>query len=843
MSKRLESVDSLDFQAGQFCYEEPANKEIAPGIMQFVDANPSYVCEPVHTIDETRGVTDDPSADLSNFFSRPVKIFERNWVTTMDEIIYPWELWSSNPRVMNRLTNFRNFRGNLHVKVVINGNSFYWGKALLSYMPLSMTETFQRLVANNNSRMQASQMPHLWIDPTTSEAGTLVLPFFYHKDCLDMVVIDAFRDMGTLWLQSIVPLAHANNLTNPVRITMYAWCEDAKLTTPTHVDIAGLAPQGGRLDFQAGSADEYETSGVISQPAQQFAEAAGQLKDVPVIGPYALAASGMAAGVSSAARSFGYSMPTILEDIRPVKIWQNSQLATTDGGDTCQKLTFTSKQETTVDPRITGLGEVDELAISHLAAREAYINNSTWDLSDPVNTPLWSLPVTPSLRTISTYTIPPSATGMALTPMALAAMPFGFWRGSITFRFQIAASLYHKGRLLIVWDPVIPAATPETNVQYSRIVDIAETRDFSVTVGWGSPYAALFNDKYTMVNNWSSSGLYTPNIDADNGVLTVYVLNSLVTTGANTSPVRVLCSVSSPDLVVHDPVADNVQDFTYHLVPQGAVLSEDQILQFQGGMASDDVATGNAPVGAEKIVQDIGNPVLDKASLFLSGDPITSYRQLLKRYTYSRTLGTEIIQAPGKVSYQSWTETGYPYQRGPAPSFGLDEGGTYNLGPMNVHSLLAGCFYGWSGNIRFKIYPGFASEIDPDILCVARHYKGARVDRLNTTYDDTPDNVRRLMSEADFSWSGLQRTNKVAGNVMEIEIPNYKQIRFFPTFLSNNFQSRSSSIELVAITRYKNSSDNGQYFDLYRSVGEDFQFYFFIAVPTLWDSRLIPVNT
>lgn len=155
-------------------------------------------------------------ADIKDFFERPIQIATYLWTDlSFSQFLNPWLLWSRNPRVSNRLNNYRNFRGNMCVKVMVNGNQFYWGRMMMSYSPVdSATQEFVFTPNSRRGDMMASQRPHIFIDPSTSEGGTMKLPFFFEDNALNMTANDFVR-MGELWLHAIVGLKHATT-TNPV---------------------------------------------------------------------------------------------------------------------------------------------------------------------------------------------------------------------------------------------------------------------------------------------------------------------------------------------------------------------------------------------------------------------------------------------------------------------------------------------------------------------------------------------------------------------------------------------------------------------------------------------------
>jgi hypothetical protein len=76
--------------------------------------------------------------------------------------------------------------------------------------------------------------------------------------------------------------------------------------------------------------------------------------------------------------------------------------------------------------------------------------------------------------------------------MAFVAAPFAYWRGSITFRFEIVCSSFHRGKLAIFYEPNIAQALLVTNrininKHYVQIIDLQETQNLSVTVNWAQP--------------------------------------------------------------------------------------------------------------------------------------------------------------------------------------------------------------------------------------------------------------------------------------------------------------------------------------------------------------------
>jgi hypothetical protein len=829
------------------CTDSHASGNVQRGTTTFHDANPSYACEVDNGMDETRGLTDDNDVDFSKFFERPVKIHSLDWSvnSSIDILIYPWELWAENKRVANRLSNFKNFRGKLHIKILLNGNQFYWGRTIASYLPKNPNNPFLTNRSGDLYLSQLSQRPHLWIDPSSSQGGEMQFPFFYDEDCLNMTIANEFRKMGSLVMKSYVPLRQINGLSNPVSITIYAWCTDVQLTSPTVVSLAGLSPQAGTV-----AKDEYSDLGPVSKPATQISRAMNAIsKVVPSIAPYTVPAASAAAGVAAAAKAMGYCKPRNLTDIAPLKIWQTSDLATIDSADTSQTLALTSKQGVSIDPKTTGLNDADEMDFKNIYSVESYLASATWGLTAAPDSPLISIPVTPMLGTRGAIALPASQDGTALAPSALVAAPFEYWRGKMKLRCQVVASGYHKGRLLVVWDPVSQSLPPEQNVQYSRIIDIADTKDFEFEVGWGASLPGLRVGNIPKSNTYSVGTTYNPNNSFQNGVVTIYVLNKLVSSGASTNPISLLVSTSFTELEAWAPMDEAIKNWSYFPAPAGVRSgSASGGLTPQAGVVQSDAvdtAENAAPEGAEPEVPMAKTSTLkDKLPLITHGEHVSNFRQILKRYQYMRTVSNKKEPVADKLDTFTFGDHNHPYYRGYDPS-GINFYGAerFNYGPNNMHSWVTGCFCGYRGAMRYKIIPSFTKGSEPDML---ECYRGdaARDNGQIRTYDDTDVNVQIVRRDMDESWEGAQRTLGVQGNVLDVEVPWYAPVRFVGTYFGS---STSSGVGLMvhSITRPNTARTTPfrQSYDIYRAIGEDFNVFFFAGVPPMWEVRPDPINT
>merc|ERR1712007_377482 len=103
----------------------------------------------------------------------------------------------------------------------------------------------------------------------------------------------------------------------------------------------------------------------------------------------------------------------------------------------------------------------DELCIGAISSRKSYIGTFVWTDEDlSMSQVLWNSTVSPNLG-VALGSIPslvdPTFDQNVFQDSALAfsSRPFTFWRGSINFTFEVVCSRFHRGKLLIRYEPNI----------------------------------------------------------------------------------------------------------------------------------------------------------------------------------------------------------------------------------------------------------------------------------------------------------------------------------------------------------------------------------------------------
>jgi len=689
----------------------------------------------------------------------------------------------------------------------------------MSYMPYTAMAPFYYTDAVwMGDKITASQRQHVLIDPNVSQGGEMVLPFFWYNDCFDLISGNP-NGLGEMWLYSINTLLNPSS-TKAIDYHIYAWCEDVYLASPAQLPMQGLAAQVGEVQ------DEY-AKGPISKPAAVISTIAGKLTGVPGIGPFALASQIGANAVSNIAQLFGYCKPRVVTDPGRMVIANAVELACTDSQDTAVTLAMNSKREVTLDPRVSGLADVDELSFKHLASIESlWLDNIVWYQSTPVDAPLVSFPVNPYCQRILARTVPVSSSVHVMTPSAFVARPFGRWRGTMRVRIQIVANSFHKGRLLVSWDLGQPISPAQPQVVRSQIIDLAECRDCSIDIGWGSfrPYLTkpdLFTNRYTFGGLFNTSSSFT-----DNGVVTISVLNELMSSAGDSEAVYVNVWTSFPELEVFAPDSEGINLFTPFPYDTTEELSkplktvdknEDSLIAQAGQVEPIDGQTDfNSPEGTN-VIDKVGGEIPIEAAAFAHGDPITSFRTCLKRYCLEELM--QFDQAAGfEWAYVSKDRTMYPIYRGPLTGE-LD--GNQWKGPLSLHAYVSSAFAGWRGGMRYKFIPLSGG--------ITINYWVSRLpDAVRGNFSNTYNDGKALFAYEDESWSGMAMTNAATGRTLEVELPFYGN-RWADTFLAPTTISQSLAYSVKAILPGNIATDLLRFV----AVADDFNLFMFRGAPQL----------
>jgi len=767
---------------------------------------------------------------LEKFFSRPIRIRSTQWGvgTQFHDTFNPWLQFFNNPRVVNRLSNYKLMRATLKLKFVVSGNAFHYGRAVAAYNPLA---AFDQLTLNrafiNADLVAATQRPHVFLNPTTSQGGEITCPFFYHLNMVDVTQSD-WTDLGAVTIQSIQNLKHANGATDTVSITTFAWAEDVEFAIPTEVEPNSIVPQS----------DEYGV-GPISRPANIAATIANKLTSIPVIAPFAKATEIGMRAAGAIAVLFGYSSPPQLgfTNVRPVPVLD---IAVTDTPAAVAKLSITSKQELTVDPRVAGLNGVDELSINGIASRESYLTSFNWAVGINPEEKLFSCLVDPGVKRIQVD--PTIGDEIHLPACAFASLPFTTWRGSMNFRFQVVCSNYHKGRLKIVYDPERGGGSSEYNTAYTTIVDLAETTDFTVTCGWGQPTTyRLVSKLYDEVSMFRDTLIlpYTAGTNLyGNGVISVYVVNELTvpnTTIDNDIAINVFVSMG-PDFEVADPSADIAGlSLTPKPIPPPAALFDIEP-QSEEYIQQEDAP--NSAVSAAVMGNVTSN--VDYTNLVHYGESIKSFRTLLKRFNVHELLPVTVANTATRVR-STFYRPMYPFEPGYNSTGGTvpfqTQAGDFVRANMTLVKYLSVAFVGQRGGMRWMFD---CSDIlrAPWKVEIARGANPIPVNSIKNipviTEPTKSSGIAELFADsAEFNGALGTAISNTVNSILTAEIPYYSEYRFTPTKRLTSMVAKPQAMPGFAM-RVSGEFRNTDFVTTRCATAEDHNMFFYTGPPRFY---------
>lgn len=769
--------------------------------LTFRDGSKQWEVATHSTDDLTRFVTPQNDVSLAQFLSRPLIISTSTWtpgVTPYTLGIDPWTLFFGNKRNINRINNFNILNAHLHLKIVVNGNPFYYGMLMADYVPLpTMDAVTQPSPTVLNNAIAASQRLHAFISPTESTGIHMELPFIWPQNGVS--IPDAgWNDLGDLYIRELVPLKHANGSSTPLTITIFAWATEVHLSVPTTISSSALVAQTSEIDLKP--------STIMSAAAG----VAGSLANIPTFAPYALATQMVMGGLSKVAKLIGFSRPCIIDPPMAMRPSLIGELACVDKKENCVKLTADSRQELTIDPRVIGVDLPDELNVKYIAGKESYFTSFPWTIASTAGTHLFNIRVTPS---VYAYTAP----NYYMTAPCFANMPFAYWRGTMKYRFQIVASQYHKGRLLFLYDPRFVNSV-ETNVVYSRIIDLENERDFTIDVAWSQERPWLPTTSLVPTPVYSTAAYATAD-STKNGVLAVYVLNELNSPNStvnNDISINVFCSACD-DIEFSVPYADNIRALAY-------VTQTDEVIF--------------APTNPEP--KDCMGECLpqDNSNLVFFGEKFASFRSLLKRYHYHSNISSG---APAAAGQYIWlTEAAdFPASRGVVGSGGTNAAGLANYSVTTPLTYLAPAFLAYRGSTRFKkiliadVPSNGAATVIRGFTAVPQNVLTARID---TNIDATAKQSADALFPS-FSHNAATVTIPQHQPVLEYELPYYHLWRFsttkdpFGRAAISTYSPAKGNGHLVSVnTKFAATTDRTN-MDVYISVGEDFSLMMFQGAP------------
>jgi len=804
----------IQLQSDEQAVMDVSNETMTTDTITFVGNSVSQVEELTASMPEQVEDIYSPSAQLASFLQRPVRIatysVPQGEAVSVYRSVNPWFAFLNDSQIKKKLDNYAYLRGNLHVEIIINATPFIYGMYMATYLPMVDFcghldyEANAALNVDGKIRVPLSQRQNVLLKSHTSEGGTMVLPFVYHKNFVELTRALDVQNLGKLTIVPMSPFtAAAAGATGNVSISIYAWMSDVKL--------AGMTRE---LALQS---DEY-AEGPISRPASIVAGIGRRLSDVPVVGKVAKAVGWGASAVSKIASLFGFTNVPVIENSMPYKNVPFHGMASAQIAGPIERLTLDPKAEITIEPGIMGLPNDDDLAIANFIGRESFVRGIQWNQSDTVDTLLSAIAVTPAICQTGT-----SAGGFAWfadTPVACASRLFTNWRGDMHYKLRIVKSQYHQGRFRVSFDPrgSVSNSTSST-VTFTKIIDLSEGDEFDFVVPYMQPQPWLLLPPSPNSNIGDRADV-TADPDQTNGKLSITVLNPC-TAPSTTAAITILVYVwGEPNLEFANP-----SDIPFNA----------SVLRTQ---SKEHVLGDVTPVPVRRYEQNFG-------------EQIASLRTLMRRtaFTYRHPVVATSLPAGQNILSLTGNFGLYPNEPGyltaAAGYFGGRNSapGTLAAGPFpcnysatSPYTWLSTCFVGQRGSFMYK-----ANFLGPEIKSFKAYrwnYPRAAISALATMTRVAANNIWSYGGYNNaYGNTGQSLVNATTQTGLEFSVPFMNKYNFVATdpkfrVLGSDFDDSSSNTFSVEVTQFVGADTNFYgAVDLYGCVGTDFTLVKFVSVP------------
>lgn len=766
--------------------------------------------------------------DIRDFLSRPVVCAgcSVNWdgtsVANVDLITMnvPSGMLA-NTMISEKLSGFFGFRATVVMRMQVNSQRFQQGILLLNYVPIPALLGTDRLAQINKHIVFKTQLPSVRMNISSETEVVFRIPFvspqnFYQR-----------KEYSYDWAQFRATV-YSPIVGGSAQITCWCHFEDVEPIFP--VAQSGKIGRNNSKSNRYDSSDAEDSGGVLSSASAHFSRAFGDLSKVPLLTSIAAPTAWFLGATSKLLASFGFSNPVTTKPrmgITP-KIMSHSNNCDTEDNSDSHGLFLSNKVA-----RLPGFAgtDIDEMSLQYVSSIPSYLNNFNWTTANIAGATLYSQSLRPR-DYFNTYNVTLNAVVYpvyAFAPLGYLAMMHQYWRGTIKFRFMVAKTEYHSGRLEICYNPDGTTGLTYGNSPYvyKWVWDLRQSNELEIEIPFvsGTPWRTNTLTDFT-------------------GYISVFVVNPLVAPASVSSSINFLVEVFGGEdfevsglasdlgfapVIAYGPRDDNNKylGHTHRVHAQSNMYKEDHLLLEAQAPGTQVVQRGN--VGRISNTHDSINPLGspdDKGTscLYTIGEMITSFRQILKRSmllgsttfsTASRdrvmTLNPFAVYLPGFVTSASPPTLPIPgsqfvdWYSWIAPLYAMRRGGvltkTYNSASNGDCSLISFISYGNSSN----------AFLGPD-----------------------PSGTRNIVN---YTNNTVISNSNVQG-ALETHIPFYAASHSVPVFVSSSMLTTSPPVDPFVFTNNPeqriiattSSAGNNLVINVTRQVADDFDLGLFIGV-------------
>jgi hypothetical protein len=730
---------------------------------------------------------------------RPLRIATATMGGGASLSIQPWTLLRNNAAFKRVLGSCVGFTGVLHLRVSFATNPYIYGAINYYLDPASSFGGTTLTYDDRQVSWDSEYAGH--VDIALNQVSELVIPHFGEQPFM-LATSDTLTNYITIKFIEVSTITDVSTgIATTADMQVYAWVSD--------LQRVGISPQSA----------EFQPDRVVSSSLTILSESARTIARIPILSPFATAVSIFADMGAKVAAALGFSRPTDVRD-PSMMLMRNTRLAPCTGLDDSEPLGLDPKQQRELrHGHVTGHG-IDQLSMAYMISRTGHLTTVAWATDDPVGSPAEIIPVNPC--TCATL-----GNAWKLTPLAVLALPFARWRGTLQYTFVVHCSRFHRGRLRAYWASTSGGyADNPSNTAFITYLDILPGATMTVS----APYVANNYFLATYLND-VSLGPITSEPSAFNGYIILEVDQPLTCPAANGTVVIHTFVKACNDFELARPSVStlplmNIASYNGSAVPvswpalDGGATADSYIAPPAGVVTPIVQQSGCAP--AEVIVQH---------APWLYGESTSTCRDLMKRYTpwdYRQIAVT--------------TEENYVINRVTrCPQFPTQTNSAV-FNPISWYTMMFGFN---SGGVRHKIHNPDSSTLtgSNDRSVIVSRVSGDDINRIGTVSRATVVGVG-LPAVFPFSTlaQAIYRKFLVGGalfpadaNIQGVVIPDVDGL-----IITNNKVCQTAQGDTCVDFAYvMGATDKSNYVVVLASIGEDYNCHVFFGAPRLYVNQRV----
>jgi len=493
------------------------------------------------------GATDH--VDFMEYLTHPTKILHITWGTTTTNALVTKDLnaaWVAAQTTFfkNKTANLYYYKGVFRIKIVVQGNPIAAGQLAFTFTPrpyAPMLGTTTHVVASSQMH-NFRVLPHLCLDPSKTATYEIDLPVCTPNGWYSNA---PSASHGSYMVEYFV----INTMTSGTAVVPSASvCVYASLVNPSF--------EGLTQTLSGAFTKEKKADGLLSTAAKGISKMASYGSMLfPQIAPHLTLFSSVSGVLGDVLSHFGFSKPPVLENSHLVLNRTCDNYSQKDGRSTAIVLGGSQAQSLAINPG-WGLGDLEDMDIAAICSKSGLVANG---LNIPMalagESTLFYFPVDPGLQMGTT-------SSFYYTPLGGIANMFSYWCGDLDFEFEFVSSVFHRGTILIAWDPAgissaFPSFTDALTTLKNVTVDVSGNTSVKITIPYKQPMPWLsVGGPLTRVN--------TATFGAGNGMIYMYVVNP-VTNNGSTDGITFNVYLSSSNIRFAQPYPGGVffQDCCY----------------------------------------------------------------------------------------------------------------------------------------------------------------------------------------------------------------------------------------------------------------------------------------